>query len=156
MSLRTPHSQDSFPLKVHLSPEAIAFLESKYPNLDPEIGIVHLVEEAMDRAKRTAAARVQVLEHPAYAAPQPPKPLEPLQPQGELQQPEQSWSNPLGTLQEYCQQKSLPLPEYEFEPCTEGFSCQVRAAGHSGSGTGVNKKLAKANAAAALLATLEP
>ena len=89
MSLRTPYSQDSFPLKVHLSPEAIAFLESKYPNLDPEIGIVHLVEAAMDRAKRTAANRVQVLvEHPVYAAPkappQPPKPLEPLHPQGEL------------------------------------------------------------------------
>jgi len=158
--LTTNRAQEGYPLKVYLSPEAIAFLESKYPNLDPELGIVHLVEEAMNRAKRTAAARVQFWEHPTLDKPKavphptlsPPKPA----PQQQVAPPDPSQcaSNPVGALQEYCQQNYLPLPEYEIEPCAEGFTCQVEAVGRSASGTGANKKTAKANAAAALLAQL--
>jgi len=149
-------SQEGYPLKVYLSPDAIAFLESKYPNLDPELGIVHLVEEAMDRAKRTAAARVQVWEHPTLtqpkAVPQPPFTPPKLAPQRQVAPPDpsQCTSNPVGALQEYCQQNYLPLPEYQIEPCAEGFTCRVQAVGRSASGTGANKKTAKANAAAAL------
>ena len=158
--MRNTDSQDSYPLKVYLSAEAIAFLESKHPNVDPEIGIVHLVNEVMYRAKRTAAARVQVLKHPAYATTPstplpPPKETEPTsQPQVALPSQSQPSSNPIGTLQEYCQQAELPLPKYQFEPCAEGFACQVSAKGQSASGTGANKKTAKANAAVALLAEL--
>jgi dsRNA-specific ribonuclease len=71
-----------------------------------------------------------------------------------LPDPSQSASNPIGALQEYCQQNYLPLPEYQIEPCAEGFTCQVQAVGRSASGSGPNKKTAKAAAALALLATL--
>jgi hypothetical protein len=153
-------SQDRYALKVYLGPEAIAFLESKYPNLDPELGIVHLIEEAMDRARRTAAARVQVVEYSTQAKPKavphptltPPKLAS--QHQVALPDPSRSASNSIGALQEYCQQNYVPLPEYQTEPCAEGFSCQVKAVGKSASGTGANKKTAKANAAAALLMVL--
>lgn len=154
-------AQDRYPLKVYLSPDAIAFLESKYPKLDPELGIVELVEEAMERAKRSATARVQVWEHPTLGKPKavphptlsPPKPAP--QQQVALLDPGQCASNLVGALQEYCQQNYLPLPEYEIEPSVEGFTCRVEAVGRSASGTGANKKTAKTNAAAALLATLK-
>jgi len=154
-------SQDHYAFKIHLSPEAIAFLESKYPNLDPELGIVHLVQEVMERTRRTAAARVQVWEHPTLDKPKavphptlsPPKPA----PQHQVVAPDPSLSlsKPVGALQEYCQQNYIPLPEYEIEASAEGFTCQVQAVGRSAYGIGANKKTAKANAAAALLGTLK-
>jgi hypothetical protein len=124
----TPNrTEEGYPLKVYLSPEAIAFLESRYPNLDPELGIVHLVEEAMERAKRTARARVQVWEHPTLnqpkAVPQPPFTPPNLTPQQQVVPPDPSLSlsNPVGALQQYCQQNYLPLPEYRLRIAIEKF-----------------------------------
>lgn len=80
-------SQEGYPLKVHLSPEALAFLETQYPGVDPELGLVHLVDEARHRAKRSAAAKVQVLDHPAYALSSPPSSSRPSTPAPEPIEP---------------------------------------------------------------------
>jgi dsRNA-specific ribonuclease len=61
------------------------------------------------------------------------------------------FDNPIGTIQEYCQQRQVPLPSYSFTPVDEGFCCTVEGLGLTASAIAVAKKKAKAEAAGALL-----
>lgn len=62
--------------------------------------------------------------------------------------------NPIGTIQEYCQQNQLPLPIYSFTPVEEGFCCTVEGLGLTASAIAGAKKKARAEAAAVLLGML--
>jgi len=62
--------------------------------------------------------------------------------------------NPIGAIQEYCQQNQLPTPIYSFTPVDEGFCCTVEGLGLTASAIAGAKKKAKADAARVLLGIL--
>ena len=63
-------------------------------------------------------------------------------------------NNAISRLQEICQSKGKGLPRYEYKICREGFSASVQALGQSVIGIAKTKKLAKVDAAIALLEAL--
>jgi ribonuclease R len=62
--------------------------------------------------------------------------------------------NPIGELQELCQQQQIAMPVYEFEAIFEGFRCTVQARGLKGVSEGSSKQKAKVGAAVDLLVGL--
>jgi hypothetical protein len=139
-------------LHVEISEAQLGYLAYCFPNDDPEIALVKLLERERLHALRQADANVQVLNV------QPQKPA--LLPTFNESVPKRTLQvdsdNPIGALQEYCQQRALPLPIYEFEPLSEGFQCIVSALDGSATGTGLSKKVAKTEAARHFLRMWQP
>ena len=135
-------------LCVHLTEAQLEYLAARFPHADPEIALVKLLEQDRLRALRRAEARVQVLHRQAESKPAA-LPVFP-KPNSEIVLPSES-ENPVGALQEYCQQKQLPFATYEFETIADGFRCTVQALGEREIGEGCSKKTAKFEAAAKFL-----
>lgn len=125
---------------IHLSESQLGYLAYRFPELDPEDAIVELLEYDRINTLRKADRKVEVLHlqgNPQSFEPEIPVPVEP--------------ENPIGALQEYCQQKQVLMPSYSFEAVDNGFCCAVNALGLSASATAGSKKVAKAEAAGLLL-----
>ncbi|NJM78299.1 MAG: RNA-binding protein [Acaryochloridaceae cyanobacterium RU_4_10] len=132
-------------ITIRLNDTQLGYLAYRFPELDPEDALVQLLERDRIRTIRRADRKVEVLQvqnHTPLVEPEPdiPVPLEP--------------ENPIGALQEYCQQKQFPMPIYSFDSVENGFSCTVKALGLSASATAGSKKIAKAEAATMLLEKL--
>jgi hypothetical protein len=132
-------------LTIHLNESQLGYLAYRFPELDPEDAIVQLLEHDRIRTLRKADRKVEVLHlqdnrQPVEPEPDIPVPVEP--------------ENPIGALQEYCQQKQVPMPSYSFEAVDNGFSCTVNTLGLSASATAGSKKDAKAEAAGLLVELL--
>jgi Double-stranded RNA binding motif len=128
-------------LAINLNESQLGYLAYRFPELDPEDAIVELLEHDRIRTLRKADRKVEVLHFQGD-----PQPVEPEQ---VILLPVES-ENPIGAMQEYCQQKQLPMPSYSFEAVEDGFSCTVNALGLSVSATAGSKKVAKAEAAGLL------
>ena len=134
-------------LCVHLTDTQLEYLATRFSQEDPEIAIVKLLEQDRLRALRRAEANVQVLHRLSDTkSVAPPTPKQNL----EIVLPVES-DNPVGALQEYCQQKQIPFATYEFETISDGFRCVVQALGESAISEGRSKKAAKFEAAANFL-----
>jgi hypothetical protein len=131
-------------LTIRLTESQIVYLAYLYPETDPEDALVLLLENERVRSLKRAHERVEVLRFDEEC-PQPPEP--------EPDLPTES-DNPIGAIQEYCQQNQLPFPSYSFTPVEEGFCCTVEGLGLTASAIAVNKKKAKAEAAGVLLGML--
>jgi Double-stranded RNA binding motif len=132
-------------LTIRLNESQLGYLAYRFPELDPEDAIVELLEHDRIRTLRKADRKVEVLhlqDNPQSVEPKPdiPVPVEP--------------ENPIGALQEYCQQKQVLMPSYSFEAVDNGFCCTVNALGLSASATAGSKKVAKTEAAGLLLELL--
>jgi hypothetical protein len=132
-------------LTIRLNESQLGYLAYRFPELDPEDAIIELLEHDRIRTLRKADRKVEVLHLQGN-----PQPVEPEQ---DIPVPVDV-ENPIGALQEYCQQKQVPMPSYSFEAVDNGFSCTVNALGLSASATAGSKKVAKAEAAARLLELL--
>ncbi|MGR3280435.1 double-stranded RNA binding motif domain-containing protein, partial [Acaryochloris marina NIES-2412] len=123
----------------------LGFLAYLYPNEDPEIAIIKLLDRTRNRAIRQAEQQVHVL-HPGQekTEDQEADPEELVSLSGDVVE------NPIGTLQELCQRQQISIPRYEFETIPEGFRCSVQAMSLRGVGEGRSKKEAKVKAAGAL------
>lgn len=144
--MTTPHP--SLSLTIRLSEEQLGFLAYAFPNKDPEEALIKLLERARNQAIRRAEQQVRVL-HPGQ---------DQEAEEGQEVSPDQPYIlvsdelvNPIGTLQELCQKQRISLPRYEFEATSEGFRCTTQAMGLKGTGVGISKKEAKAEAARELL-----
>jgi hypothetical protein len=129
-------------LIIHLNESQLSYLAYRFPELDPEDALVELLEHDHIRTLRKADRKVEVLHlqgdpQPVEPEPDIPVPVDP--------------ENPIGALQEYCQQKQVLMPSYSFEAVDNGFCCTVNALGLSASATAGSKKVAKAEAAGLLL-----
>jgi Double-stranded RNA binding motif len=132
-------------LSIRLNESQLGYLAYRFPELDPEDAIVQLLEYDRTRTLRRANLKVEVLHlqgDPQSVEPEPDIPV-----------PVES-ENPIGALQEYCQQKQVPMPSYSFEAVDNRFCCTVNALGLSASATASSKKVAKAEAAALLVELL--
>jgi Double-stranded RNA binding motif len=132
-------------LTIHLNESQLGYLAYRFPELDPEDAIVQLLEYDRIRTLRKADRKVEVLD--LQGDPQP------VEPEPDIPVPVAS-ENPIGDLQEYCQQKQVPMPSYDFEAVDNGFCCTVNALGLSASATASSKKAAKAEAAGLLVELL--
>ena len=88
-------------LCIHLTEAQLEYLAARFPHEDPEVALVKLLEQDRLRALRRAEANVQVIHQLVEA-----KPVTPpvAKPNPEIVLPAEA-ENPVGTLQEYCQQK---------------------------------------------------
>jgi hypothetical protein len=127
-------------LTIRLTESQIGYLAYLYPETDPEDALVLLLESDQRRSLKRAEQRVEVIRFDEDCP----------TPQTEPDLPTES-DNPIGTIQEYCQQNQLPLPSYSFTPVNEGFCCTVEGLGLTACAIAVNKKKAKAEAAGVLL-----
>ena len=134
-------------LCVHLTEAQLEYLATRLPHEDPEIALVKLLEQDRQKSLRRAEANVQVLHRPAEAKAATPPIAKPV---AEIVLPSEA-ENPVGALQEYCQQKQLPFATYKFEAIADGFRCVVQALGGRAIGEGRSKKAAKFEAAANFL-----
>jgi dsRNA-specific ribonuclease len=141
------NSAQSIGLQIRLSQAQMEYLATRFPQEDPEIALVKLLERDRLKSLHQATANVQVL-HLQPAAKTTNQTGSESSP--EIVLPVES-ENPIGALQEYCQQKQLLFPVYEFETIADGFRCIVQALEQSASGSGQSKKVAKFEAAANLL-----
>jgi hypothetical protein len=131
------------PLNIRLTESQLGYLAYRYPELDPEDALVLLLESERVRSLKRAEQRVEVIRFDEECA----------TPQTEPDLPTES-DNPIGAIQEYCQQRQLPLPSYSFTPVDEGFCCTVEGLGLTASAIAGAKKKAKAEAAGVLLGRL--
>jgi hypothetical protein len=138
-----PTTTAKLPLTIRLTEAQLGYLAYRYPETDPEDAIVLLLESDRIRSLRRADERVEVLRFDEECPP----------PKDETALPTES-DNPIGALQEYCQQKQLPMPCYSFAPVDEGFCCTVEGLGLTASAIAGAKKKAKADAAGVLLGML--
>ncbi len=132
-------------LTLHLNESQLGYLSYRFPELDPEDAIVELLKHDRIRTLRRADHKVEVLH--LQGDPQP------VEPEQDIPVPVEA-ENPIGALQEYCQQKQVPMPSYSFEAVDNGFSCTVNALGLSASAAAGSKKVAKAEAAGLLVELL--
>jgi hypothetical protein len=132
-------------LTIRLDESQLGYLAYRFPELDPEDALVQLLEHDRIRTLRKADRKVEVLH--LQGDPQP------FEPESDIPVPVEP-ENPIGALQEYCQQKQVPMPSYSFEAVDNGFSCTVNALGLSASATAGSKKDAKAEAAGLLVELL--
>jgi hypothetical protein len=132
-------------LTIRLNESQLGYLAYRFPELDPEDAILELLEHDRIRTLRKADRKVEALHLRGD-----PKPVEPEQ---DIPVPVES-ENPIGDLQEYCQQKQVSMPSYGFEAVDSGFSCTVNALGLSAFATAGSKKVAKVEAAGLLLERL--
>jgi hypothetical protein len=132
-------------LTIHLNESQLGYLAYRFPALDPEDAIVQLLEHDHIRTLRKADRRVEVLHLQSDPQPIKPEPEKPVPVDAE---------NPIGALQEYCQQKQVTMLIYGFDTVENGFSCTVNALGVSAIATASSKKAAKAEAAALLVEKL--
>ncbi len=102
-------------LTIHLNESQLGYLAYRFPELDPEDAIVELLEHDRTRTLRKADRKVEVLH--LQGDPQP------VELETEIPVPVVS-DNPIGALQEYCQQKQVTMPSYSFEAVDNGFFCQ--------------------------------
>jgi hypothetical protein len=140
MSPFFPMPTVKLPLTIRLTEAQLGYLEYRYPGADPEEAIALLVERDRTRSLRRADERVEVLRFDEVCSPPEPENILPAES-----------DNPIGTIQEYCQQRQLPLPSYSFTPVNEGFCCTVEGLGLTACAIAVAKKKAKAEAAGVLL-----
>jgi hypothetical protein len=127
-------------LTVRLTESQLGYLAYLYPETDPEDALVLLLESERVRSLKRANERVEVLRFDKVCETPEPKPDLPTES-----------DNPIGAIQEYCQQNQLPIPSYSFTPVDEGFCCTVEGLGLTASAIAVNKKKAKTEAAGVLL-----
>jgi len=159
---------------IWLTGEAAAFLESVFPDEELPLAISRLIDREMLRTRsgnRTVEAKLrhmegiidekdsaisslkssikhlnnQIIELNQAAIVQASQVIETKSPQ----------DNAISRLQEVCQSKGKGLPRYDYKICREGFSANVQALGVSTIGIGKTKKLAKVDAAVALLEYLD-
>jgi hypothetical protein len=131
------------PLTIRLTESQLGYLAYRYPETDPEDALVLLLESERVRSLKRAEQRVEVIRFDEDCS----------TPEAEPILPTDS-DNPIGTIQEYCQQNQLPLPIYSFTPVEEGFCCTVEGLGLTASAIAGAKKKARAEAAAVLLGML--
>ena len=144
------HSPQMY-LKIRLTESQIGYLAHRFPDADPEDAIIALIEQERIKSLRRATRRVRVL-HPSQHDPSQSNAVEP--PEIETALPTTDTDNPIGILQEYCQKKRLPMPDYSFEAHEAGFRCTAQAFGLSGAAIAPSKKQAKTQAATDLLQSL--
>ncbi len=130
-------------LTIRLTEAQLGYLAYRYPETDPEDALVLLLESDQRRLLKRAEQRVEVIRFDQESP----------TPETEPDLPTES-DNPIGTIQEYCQQNQLPLPIYSFTLISEGFCCTVEGLGLTVSATAVSKKKAKTEAAGVLLGML--
>jgi hypothetical protein len=130
-------------ITIRLTESQLGYLAYLYPETDPEDALVFLLERERVRSLKRADKRVEVIRFDEESP----------TPQTEPDLPTES-DNPIGAIQEYCQQRQLPMPSYSFTPVDEGFCCTVEGLGLTASAIAGAKKKAKANAAGALLGML--
>jgi hypothetical protein len=130
-------------LTIRLTESQLGYLAYRYPELDPEDALVLLLESDQRRSLKRANERVEVIRFDEESP----------TPETEPDLPIAS-DNPIGAIQEYCQQNQLPMPSYSFTPVDEGFCCTVEGLGLTASAIAGAKKKAKAEAAAVLLGML--
>jgi Double-stranded RNA binding motif len=136
-------------LSVQITEAQLGYLSYLYPDEDPEEALVKLLEGDRLRALCRAERDIKVLNLDTDRDGDQPTPV----PEAEAT-PSAESENPIGTLQEYCQNKALPMPTYDFVDVAEGFCCTVWASGLTASATASAKKKAKTVAAALLLGAL--
>ncbi len=142
--------QPSLSLTIQLSEEQLGFLAYLYPNDDPEVALIKLLERARNRAIRRAEQQVRVL-HPGQEEAEGEQEKSSEYP---VSQVDNVAENPIGELQELCQKQRISLPSYEFEALPDGFRCTAQAMGLKGTGEGASKKVAKVRAAKELLGVI--
>lgn len=130
-------------LTIRLTESQLGYLAYRYPETDPEDALVLLLERERVRSMRRAEERVDVIWFDEERS----------QPEIKPTLPTES-DNPIGTIQEYCQQNQLPTPSYSFTPVDEGFCCTVEGLGLTACAIAGAKKKAKAEAAGVLLGML--
>jgi hypothetical protein len=131
------------PLIIHLTEAQLGYLAYRYPETDPEDALVLLLESERVRSLKRAEQRVEVIRFDEESTTPETEPILPTES-----------DNPIGTIQEYCQQNQLPIPIYSFTPVDEGFCCTVEGLGLTASVTAGAKKKAKTEAAGVLLGML--
>ncbi|BAU12513.1 double-stranded RNA binding motif domain protein [Leptolyngbya sp. NIES-3755] len=116
---------------------------AQFPQDESEIAIAKMIDRCMKTSRKaTFSAPVgEVLPQPKQVEP--------------TYIPE-SHQNPINALQEACQAENDGLPQYSFQACSQGFSCEVNAFGMLATGLGKTKKTAKKDAAISLLEMLKP
>ncbi|MGB8702818.1 MAG: double-stranded RNA binding motif domain-containing protein, partial [Thermosynechococcaceae cyanobacterium] len=120
---------------VRLTEAQLGYLAYLYPDDDPEEALVKLLERDRLRALRKAEQHIKVL-HLDNAEPE----VDPI-PESESEvEIDVEIDNPIGTLQEYCQQTQATMPSYSFEAIEIGFSCTVEALGLRATEIGSAKK----------------
>ncbi|HEY9825509.1 MAG TPA: putative dsRNA-binding protein [Stenomitos sp.] len=141
-------------LSICVNEAQLGYLAYLYPDDDPEEALVKLLERERVRALRRAERYVDVLHVEERVQKQ--------EPEAEVNPKEEPQAcviadieNPIGALQERCQQGQVALPAYEFVAEEAGFSCTVVALSLSATAKGSNKKKAKHEAAALLIGLLE-
>ncbi|MGB8702620.1 MAG: putative dsRNA-binding protein [Thermosynechococcaceae cyanobacterium] len=140
---------------VHLTEAQLGYLAYLYPDDDPEEALVKLLERGLLvrsfrlRALRKAEPHIKVL-HLDNAEPE----VAPIPEPDIAVELDIETDNPIGALQEYCQQTQATMPSYSFEAVEIGFSCTVEALGLTATEIGSAKKKAKTEAAGALLKQL--
>jgi hypothetical protein len=138
-----PTTTAKLPLTIRLTEAQLGYLEYRYPEVDPEHALVLLLESDRIQSLQRADERVEVLRFDEECPSPPDEPALPIES-----------DNPIGAIQEYCQQKQLPMPCYSFAPANEGFCCTVEGLGLKASAIAGAKKRAKADAAGVLLGML--
>lgn len=143
----TLRSQHSLNLTIQLTEDQLGFLAYLFPNEDPEVALIKLVERARKQAIRQAEKKIRVL-YPEHES-------EENQVETQVKsvgKVDDRVENPIGQLQELCQKQQITLPRYEFSKTPDGFSSTVHAMGLKGTGEGSSKQEAKAKAAREFLA----
>jgi len=165
--------RDSYSTMIWLTGEAAAFLESIFPDEELPLAISRLIDREMLRTRsgnRTVEAKLrhmeQLIDEKGSAISSLKTTIKHLNnqilelnqaatlkalPVIEVKSPQ---NNAISRLQEICQSKGKGLPRYEYKICREGFSASVQALGQSVIGIAKTKKLAKVDAAIALLEAL--
>lgn len=140
--------RDSYCIKAWLSGEAVAYLDSAYPDDESGVALSKLVRREMLKASRHAPpAAARALQRPEK--PQPQQFLKLVQkpsanesseskietegktkmPSNEQVRPKRGeiGDNPIGTLQVLCQQNKAALPTYTISSLAGGFVCECAA-----------------------------
>ena len=165
--------RDSYSTMIWITGEAASFLESLYPDEELALAIAKLIDREMVRTRsgnRTVEAKLRHMERliderdSAIGASK--TEIKLLNTQildlsqaatvqtSQIIEVKATQDNPISRLQEVCQSKGKGLPRYEFQVCREGFSASIQALGLSEIGIAKTKKLAKVDAAIALLESL--
>lgn len=109
-------------LTLHITEDQIGFLAYLYPNEDPEVALIKLLDCARKQAIRRAEKQIRVLHQgQEFDDNQEETPEEP------VSQGDDPGENPIGESQQLCQKQQITFPRYEFSETPDGFRCAVNA-----------------------------
>jgi hypothetical protein len=176
--MKTNHIRETYRFEVWLPGAIVQWLDSRYPDDEPEIAIGKALRALQGRDRKAQERSIQVLTIADYpTAPKPPRPPKPeptsepvaqakLEPLPEPEPPslpitqinmlqKSRTGDPISWLHQFSQLSRRTTPEFTFETIANGFRCTVGMLGRSGTGDAATKKEAKRAAAIELLDRLQ-